>query len=74
MGKRLGNRTDLDASILLEMVMVQEQVLEGNGALLPWFLETATEHIGPVRIQGDFAASVQASTLMVEAERVTDGA
>lgn len=43
MGKRLGNRTDLDASILLEMVMVQEQILEGNGALLPWFLDTATE-------------------------------
>lgn len=43
MGKRLGNRTDLDASILLEMVMVQEQILEGNGALLPWFLDTPLE-------------------------------
>jgi len=40
MGKRLGNRTDLDASILLEMVNVQENLLEGNGALLPWFLLT----------------------------------
>ena len=35
-------------------------------------LETATEHIGPVRIQGDFAASVRASTLMVEEERAAE--
>jgi|SRR5687768_738546 len=37
---RLGNRTDLDARILLEMVYAQEYKLEGTGAFLPWFLET----------------------------------
>lgn len=37
---RLGNRTDLNDTIALEMLMVQETLLEGTGAFLPWFLVT----------------------------------
>lgn len=40
LGYRLGSRTDLDAKIILEMDFVQQFVLEGTGAFLPWFLET----------------------------------
>lgn len=42
LGKRLGNRTDLNASILMEMILAQETKLEG-GSFLPWFLLTPTE-------------------------------
>ena len=38
--QRLGMRTDLDDAILNEMQLVQEVVLEGTGAFLPWFLES----------------------------------
>jgi hypothetical protein len=37
---RLGNRTDLNASIILEMQLVQTDRLEGDGTFRPWFLWT----------------------------------
>lgn len=39
-GKRLGNRTDLGADILIEMDLAQATALERNGRIVPWFLET----------------------------------
>lgn len=40
-GLRLGQRTDLDAAIGTELLLVQQVTLERAGAFLPWFLETA---------------------------------
>lgn len=37
---RLGQRADLNASILLEMNFVQSVSLERNGRILPWFLQS----------------------------------
>lgn len=60
LGKRLGSRIDLDASIVLEMRAAQETLLEGSGALLPWFLlsaETtlvATADVEAVALPSDF--------------------
>ena len=34
------NRTDLNASILAEMLLVQSVHLEGQGTFTPWFLES----------------------------------
>lgn len=39
LGQRLGNRTDLAASIIEEMQLVQGTLLEKAGTFLPWFLE-----------------------------------
>lgn len=37
---RLGQRTDLNASILTELDFVQSLSLERNGRILPWFLQS----------------------------------
>lgn len=39
---RLGNRTNMRATIILEMQQAQSTVLERNGIFYPWFLETET--------------------------------
>ena len=39
---RLGNRTNITATIILEMIQAQETVCEMNGLFTPWFLETKT--------------------------------
>lgn len=43
---RIGNRTDLDAAIVLEMQQAQETALERNGRFYPWFLETGIITLG----------------------------
>lgn len=45
-GQRLGKRTTLDDVILSEMDLVQQTVLERNGRLQPWFLETEVATAG----------------------------
>jgi hypothetical protein len=71
---RLGNRTDLEDRILLEMAFVQDYILEGTGAFLPWFLETemATSPIMAeeerVALPDDFLAEVEDQALWLYLE------
>ena len=43
---RLGNRTNMRATLILEMRQAQETALERNGIFYPWFLETGIITIG----------------------------
>jgi len=62
---RLGNRTDLNDIIGLEMDLIQDTALEGTGAFLPWFLEsdeltlTATPNTEQITLPEGFLAEIE---------------
>jgi hypothetical protein len=66
---RLGNRTDLEDRIILEMALVQSFILEGTGAFQPWFLESEMSRIdvGPgeerVALPTDFLGEIEEQSL-----------
>lgn len=69
LGYRLGNRTDLAAKIIAEMVYVQSTLLEGTGAFTPWFLETEMANVDVpegeerVPLPGDFLGEIEEQSL-----------
>lgn len=71
LAQRLNNRTDLNASIILEMQIAQSTRMEMNGKFQPWFLVTeyATEitDIGENRIQvpPDFINEIEESKMQI---------
>lgn len=48
LGLRCGSRTDLSTRIKTEVAFVQTTVLEGTGAFLPWFLQSAPTNLATV--------------------------
>ena len=70
-GQRLGKRTSLDDVILSEMDMAQQTVLERNGILTPWFIETEVAQVSTtageerVPIPSDFAKEKEEGGLFI---------
>jgi hypothetical protein len=78
LAQRLGNRTDLDARMQSELLLLQATILEGTGAFIPWFLEseeiTLTAVIGNpnIALPADFLGEIEESPLYLYDTSATD--
>jgi len=70
---RLGNRTNLRATIILEMQQAQQTALERNGIFYPWFLEietlttigTTTKDIEFLALPADWLAEIEEQSMWI---------